>query len=67
MTQLMVLLTWYHHYNHKTNTIYMEHLFGLLVMVELTLFQQRNGGTNTVSPLGEGKLIRGTKILFPIF
>jgi hypothetical protein len=33
-------------------------------MVELTLFHHCNGGTNTVPPLGEGKITLGTKMLF---
>jgi hypothetical protein len=50
----MVLLTQQHHYNHKTEKFsYLEHVFAPLLMVELTLFQQKNGGTDTVQPLGE--------------
>jgi hypothetical protein len=61
----MVLLTWQHHYNHRTNAIsYFELVIAPLEMVLLTLFHHCNGGTNTVPPLGEGKLTLGTKMFF---
>jgi hypothetical protein len=65
---VMVLLTWQHHFNHKTNHFsYFELVFAPLVMVVLTLHHHCNGGTNTVPPLGKGKPTLGTKILFPRF
>ncbi len=66
LAQLMVLLTWQQHNNHKTTTFsYLEHVFAPLIMVELTLFHHCNAATNKVPPLGEGKLTPGTKILLP--
>jgi len=41
MAQLMWLLTWLPHYNHKNNTFSsLEHVIAPLVKVELTLFHQ---------------------------
>jgi hypothetical protein len=61
----MVLLTWQHHYNHRTNAFsYFELVIAPFVMVLLTLFHHFNGGTNTVPPLGEVRPTLSTKMLF---